>query len=285
MWNFYAKNSRDLPWRSPELDGTFDPYKILVSEVMLQQTQVSRVVAKYQEFIGVFPTVNSLAQASLGDVLRQWQGLGYNRRAKFLHQSAQAVVARYDGTVPLQVSALITLPGIGKNTAAAICVYAHNQPLTFIETNIRTVYIHHFFADHQDVEDKDILHKLEKSLQLISDWEEKPEMRIHSAHGTPRNPERVSYYREWYWALMDYGTYLKSTVGNSNRQSKTYTKQSVFEGSNRQIRGTVLRLLADATMGKQQLEAVISDKRLGSVLKDLAAEKLIVEQKGSYSLA
>lgn len=285
VWNYFAKNSRILPWRLSELDGSFDPYKIMVSEVMLQQTQVCRVITKYQEFVVAFPTVKSLAQASLGDVLRLWQGLGYNRRAKFLHESARAIVAQYDGLIPLQVSELVKLPGIGKNTAAAICVYTDNQPLTFIETNIRSVYIHHFFADHQDVEDKDILHEVAKSLQLISDREEKPEMRIYSASGLPRIPERASHYREWYWALMDYGTYLKSTVGNSSRLSKTYTKQSVFEGSKRQIRGKVLRLLVDATMTNEQLCIAIPDQRLDAVLKDLKTEKFIQEQKGSYGLA
>ncbi|MFO8163646.1 MAG: hypothetical protein R6T98_03835, partial [Desulfatiglandales bacterium] len=136
----YRAYGRDLPWRNTE-----DPYKILVSEVMLQQTQVSRVIAKYESFLCAFPDIYSLAQAPLREVLNVWQGLGYNRRAVALQQAAQKVVKHFDQRIPSNVDSLVSLPGIGKATACAICTFAFNQPTLFIETNIRTAFIHYFF--------------------------------------------------------------------------------------------------------------------------------------------
>ncbi|MCA9327351.1 A/G-specific adenine glycosylase, partial [Candidatus Saccharibacteria bacterium] len=123
---------RDMPWRSDTR-----PYYVLVSELMLQQTQVDRVIPKFQAFIAAFPDERILAQASLADVLKLWQGLGYNRRAKFLHDAAKHVVA--SGDFPLDEAGLVTLPGVGKNTAGAIMAYAYNQPAIYVETNVRAV--------------------------------------------------------------------------------------------------------------------------------------------------
>lgn len=281
--SYYRDFGRELLWRTPEPDGTFDPYKILVSEIMLQQTQVARVVTKYQEFLKIFPTVQILAASSLGDVLRQWQGLGYNRRAKFLWQAAQMVVGDYDGKFPVDQKELTKLPGVGINTAGAICAYAYNQPVVFIETNIRTVYIHYFFNDREDVHDKELMSLIEQSLQVIAALEEQSNKKSRLFAGAMRNPERVSHYREWYWALMDYGTHLKAAVGNASRSSKHYAKQSKFQGSRRQIRGQVLRLLSNQSVDLQGIQQQISDQRLGSVLGDLLAEGLIV-QKGKLFL-
>ncbi|HEX7633345.1 MAG TPA: hypothetical protein VF401_03395 [Candidatus Saccharimonadales bacterium] len=251
VWDYYAKHGRhDLPWRQPELDGSFDPYKIMVSELMLQQTQVSRVISKYRDFLEQFPSATDLARASLGDVLRAWQGLGYNRRAKFLHQAAQKVVTDFDGVFPQTIPDLVSLPGVGVNTAGAIAAYAFNQKVAFIETNIRTVIIHHFFEDHEDISDKDIMKYVDLALDL-------------------------EHPREWYWALMDYGSYLKQTVGNHNRRSASYTKQSRFEGSKRQIRGAVLRQLGSQELTVAQLHAAIHDERLDTVIDDLLREGLI----------
>ncbi len=263
--SFYRDYGRDLPWRTSEPDGSFDPYKILVSEIMLQQTQVTRVATKYQEFLSVFPTVQTLAKASLGDVLRQWQGLGYNRRAKFLWQAAQMVADEYGGKFPEDQKELTKLPGVGINTAGAICAYAYNQPVVFVETNVRTVYIHHFFNDRDDVHDKELLPLIQQSLQVIADREEQP--------------------REFYWALMDYGTHLKSTVGNVSRSSKHYTRQSTFQGSRRQVRGQVLRLLAGQSLSQEKLAEQIADERLADVLGDLVNEGLITRRGSLFSLA
>lgn len=258
LWDFYAKAGRtSLPWRRPESDGSFDPYKIMVSELMLQQTQVTRVMPKYVAFLDQFPDVHTLARADLGTVLRTWQGLGYNRRAKFLRQAAQILdsLNHFPGTA----EELVKLPGIGTNTAGAILAYTYDQPVVFVETNVRTVYIHHFFRGQTDISDKEIVAQLEQTLD----------------HEQPR---------EFYWALMDYGSYLKTTVGNTNKASKHYTKQSAFHGSRRQLRGQIIRELHAKDMPLTTLQAAIPDDRLGGVLEDLVHEKLIRLNHGTYSL-
>jgi len=257
--DYYRAHGRhDLPWRTPEADGSFNPYKILVSEIMLQQTQVPRVLPKFAEFLGLFPTFASLAAAPLADVIKAWSGLGYNRRAKFLWQAAQAVTEQYHGQLPDSQAALVALPGIGVNTAGAVMAYAFNKPVVFIETNIRTVYIHHFFADATAVHDRD-----------ISDM---------VAATVPDNA------REWYWALMDYGTHLKQTVGNASRNSAHYSRQSAFAGSRRQLRGSVLRALHDGGKTAAELHVLLTDERLDGVLADLVQESFIELRSGRYIL-
>ncbi|MDQ5886196.1 MAG: A/G-specific adenine glycosylase [Patescibacteria group bacterium] len=284
VWDYYAKCARDLPWRTPEANGSYDPYKILVSEMMLQQTQVQRVIPKYREFLKKFPNIEALARAPLSDVIKCWQGLGYNRRVKYLHMASKQVMNDFEGNIPRDILELELLPGIGKNTAGAICAYAYNQPVSFIETNIRSVYIYYFFKNVEEVHDKDILLLVDKSIQLISCWEEQPEIRINSVPGALRNPDGVSQYREWYWALMDYGTYLKSHIGNTSRKSKTYSKQSRFEGSVRQIRGTILKMLSSGSQSYNQLHNKVNDDRLDNVLLDLENEGFIIKQKLLYQL-
>jgi A/G-specific adenine glycosylase len=248
----------DLPWRLPNVGDGFDPYKILVSEIMLQQTQVSRVIRKYQQFLERFPSVASLASAGLDDVLRQWNGLGYNRRAKYLHQTSQILVCD-SGILPDTLDALVKLPGIGLNTAGAILAYAFNQPSVFIETNIRTVYIHYFFQAEHAVTDQAILELVTLSLGTVEP-------------------------RQWYWALMDYGSYLKRSIGNLSSTSKHYTKQSKFEGSRRQIRGQVVRLLAERSYAISELIELINDQRLLDILEDLKGEGIIRIRGGRISL-
>lgn len=258
LWGYYSRHGRDnLPWRQPESDGTFDAYKIMVSELMLQQTQVPRVLPMYAEFLQAFPSVESLATAELGDVLRVWQGLGYNRRAKFLWQAAQAVDRL--GSFPATKEALVKLPGIGPNTAGAILAYAYNSPGLFIETNVRTVYIYHFFHDQQDVSDKAILELLEQTVDT-----EQP--------------------REFYWAVMDYGSHLKATLGNLNTASKHYTKQSKFHGSRRQVRGAIIRALSNGPATIQELQEQINDERVDTVLVELLDEGLIQQSGDEYRL-
>jgi len=208
---FYKENARLMEWRSLP-----SPYYVLVSELMLQQTQVKRVMEKFPQFIQRFPTIESLASASLHEVLEQWIGLGYNRRAKFLKASAEYVIKECAGQFPSTTDDLIKLPGVGINTAGAILVYVFNQPQIFIETNIRTVFIHHFFNDKEKVSDADIKAILQQCIDT-------------------KNP------RHWYWALMDYGTYLKKEFGNLSKKSNTYAKQSPFKGSFRQKRAHILR--------------------------------------------
>lgn len=256
---YYRQHGRhDLPWRQPRTAGLFDPYAILVSEIMLQQTQVPRVLPKYEAFLARFPSFEALAAAPLADVLIAWNGLGYNRRAKFLWQAAQTVSVEHHGQLPDKHAELVLLPGVGPNTAGAIMAYAFNKPVIFIETNIRTVYIHHFFADRTPVRDKDIADKLATTL--------------------PDNP------RQWYWALMDYGTYLKQTVGNVARHSAQYTRQSAFVGSRRQLRGQVLRALQKGGMNGAALQQLLPDERLAGVLSDLVHEAMVTVHNGRYSL-
>ena len=219
VWAYYRTYGRhDLPWRR-----TRNPYRILVSEVMLQQTQVERVIPKYREFLRKFPSLASLARAPLSDVLRLWQGLGYNRRAKMLHDCAKTVMNKFRGLTPKAYRELVKLPGVGPYTAGSIMAFAWNEGVPIIETNIRSAYIHHFFKGKTGVSDNDILHIVERTLDK-------------------KRP------REWYYALMDYGVHIKKTAGNENRRSKHYVRQSVFKGSDRQLRGMLLSLLTKKGM-------------------------------------
>lgn len=215
VYGHYAQHARSFPWRA-----TRDPYRILVSEIMLQQTQADRVAEKYPTFIKRFPTVRSLAAARLASVLRAWQGLGYNRRAKLLHEAARTIAKEHAGRVPRDSSALRKLPGVGAYTASAVAAFAFNQPVAMIETNIRSVYLHRFFANKKGVDDKQLVPLIEQTLDA----------------GNPR---------KWYAALMDYGSYLKRTLPNPSRRSSRHTKQAPFVGSNRQLRGAIIRLLLE----------------------------------------
>ncbi len=266
VWEYYGSHGRELPWRMPALrpdrNGWLDPYKILVSELMLQQTQVSRVVPKYEQFMRELPTLAALSAAPLALVLELWSGLGYNRRAKYLHDAARRLV---DMPLPWQAAELAALKGIGPNTAAAVCVYAFNQPHAFIETNIRSVFIHHFSGqlavnDEQKVADHELIPKLEKALDQ-------------------QNP------REWYWALMDYGAYLKRTVPNPSRVSAHYSRQSTFAGSRRQLRGQLVRyLLASHSATRGQLATIFPDERLDNILDALVSEGLFVAKDATLHL-
>jgi len=260
VWEYYrSKGRHDMPWRQPDSADNFDQYKIMVSEIMLQQTQVARAILKYEEFLEAFPTISDLAKAEQGDVLRVWSGLGYNRRAKYLYTAAQMVVNDLEGIFPDTTEELIKLPGIGQNTAGAILAYAYNKPISFIETNIRTAYIHHFFDDLEDVHDKDILKFVTETVD----------------HENPR---------EWYWALMDYGSSLKQAGSSRNHQSKHYAKRSKFVGSKRQIRGQVLRSLSDRNLTVDELEKGIADHRVQGVINDLIQEGLVQKQGDRLSL-
>jgi A/G-specific adenine glycosylase len=261
VWEYYRLHSRhDLPWRLPDPDGSFDPYKIMVSEAMLQQTQVPRVIPKFAQFLAQFPTSAVLAASPLYAVLTAWSGLGYNRRAKFLWQAARMIQNDFGGGMPHMRQDLQKLPGIGSNTAGAIAAYAFNNPEVFIETNIRTVFIYHFFAERDQVSDVELAPLIKATLDM-------------------------EHPRDWYWALMDYGTFLKQTVGNLSRASKTYAKQSTFTGSKRQIRGQVLKLLTAKPHKNTELVKLLPDERLPEVLHDLLREGMIVEVDGAYSLA
>ncbi len=277
VFTYYRSHGRhDLPWRQPEADGSLDPYKILVSEVMLQQTQVQRVIPKYKVFLSQFPKLGMLSNAGLGEVLIAWQGLGYNRRAKFLWQAARLVAGDYNGVLPRTVTELTHLPGIGVNTAGAIVAYAYNMPAVFIETNIRTAFIYHFFPGQSNVSDRAIASLAAQMMPGI----EPVERSEISAAGVNASPN----VRAWYWALMDYGAYIKLTVGNAAKASQSYSKQPPFIGSKRQLRGQALRAVVAGPIPKPRLLAALSNVHAELVLQQLEAEGLLLYRNGFYSL-
>jgi A/G-specific adenine glycosylase len=229
IYDYFALHGRALPWRA-----TCDPYHIFVSEIMLQQTQVDRVVLKYTPFIRTFPDFRSLALAPFQDVLGMWQGLGYNRRALALTRAAQRVVDEFGSALPSDPDALATLPGVGKTTACSIAAFAFNMPVVFVETNVRTVFIHFFFGGREMVSDAEILPLVDEALDR-------------------REPRR------WYSALMDYGTMLKKAGRKDHRKSTGYKKQSPFRGSDRQLRGQILKaLLAQNGLSQLALSAMLA---------------------------
>lgn len=262
VWEYYGGSARDaLPWRL-----TADPYRILVSEVMLQQTQVSRVIPKYEAFIEAFPTVGTLAGAPTDRLLAVWQGLGYNRRALALRRAAEVIVADYGGEVPCTLEALTSLPGIGHATAGQVLAFAFDIGVPFIETNIRTVYLHEFFPDAEGVPDAAIL-------PIVADTLD---------HARPR---------EWFWALLDYGAHLKASMPNPSRRSRHHVQQGRFEGSNRQLRG---RLLAELTLragsgavGATELAESVrfESEQVAAALTALQSEGFVVSSSQGWRLA
>ncbi len=256
--SYYKKQGRhDLPWRH-----TTDPYHILVSEVMLQQTQVDRVRPKYELFIKTYPNVQELAKAPLGAVLRLWVGLGYNRRAKYLKQAAEVVVSN-GGVFPTTSKGLADLPGVGPYTAAAVAAFAYNLPVVMIETNIRTVFTYHFFKERTAVTDSELCPFILETLDKKKS-------------------------REWYYALMDYGVYLKKTYGSINHQSKHHVVQKPFKGSRREVRGAVVRQLAGVPSGIPLLRLastlIIEKSVLTEVLQALCVEGLVIKNGRRFML-
>jgi len=220
---------RDLPWRR-----THDPYTVFLSEVMLQQTQVARVAAHWDRWLNSFPTLDALAAAPLANVLEHWQGMGYNRRAINLKKAADKVADEYGGILPRAYPHLLALPGVGPSTAAGVCVFAYGEPQVYLETNVRTVFLHHLFEGRDQVPDREII-------PLVCETCD------------PNDP------RGWYYALLDYGSHLKKTLPNPSRRSKHHSRQSAFEGSLRQKRAALLRLvLAQPGVGTLELTEDLS---------------------------
>ena len=248
VWEYYRHYGRDFAWRR-----TYDPYEIVVSEIMLQQTQVSRIEKRFPEFLSRFPTFEALAQAPLRDVLEAWQGIGYNRRAKYLQRIAEVVTYDYNGQLPQTPDQLNKLPGIGEATSGSIAAFAFQYPAVFIETNIRRAYLYWFFPEEENVSDRDLY-------PLVADT-------IDTEHP-----------REWYYALQDYGNMLAAYVGNPNRRSKHYHKQSPFEGSNRQVRSFILQILLEhGPLTEEQITHTFSypESRIPDNLRTMTGEGII----------
>ncbi len=257
VYAYFRTQGRALPWRIRPT-----PYRVLVSEIMLQQTQVDRAVPIFTAFVKKFPTVRALAVAPRRSVLTAWRGLGYNRRAVYLQRTAAAICEKYGGRVPADPDVLQTFPGIGAATAASIVAFAYNRPTVFIETNIRSVFIHHFFADSRaPVSDAAIVPLVAQTLD-----------RAHPAR--------------WYNALMDYGVFLKKTHANPSRKSAQHVRQKPFAGSDRQLRGKILsKIVERGKVSTASLCAGASMREAERILRladALAAEGLISKRNGHY---
>ena len=259
VFSFYESCGRhDMEWRH-----TTDPYLITVSEIMLQQTQVPRVAEIFPRFIEQFPTAESLADAADAEVLSAWQGMGYNRRALYLKKLCRMVTDELGGVFPATPAELEKLPGIGKATSCSISAFAYNAPVVFIETNIRRVFIHFFFRGRETVDDAEIFPLVEAMLP-------------------------AGRSREWYWALMDLGTEMKKAVGNPNRKSRQYVKQSKFEGSHRQVRGAVLKemLKRGSSSVEEVSEAVgFPAESVSLVLSEMEKEGFFVCEDGVFRVS
>ena len=218
VWRQGEQLYRDLPWRNIS-----DAYGVLVSEVMLQQTQVARVLRYWSRWMALFPTVDALASADTATVLEMWQGLGYNRRALGLKRACEQRAA-CGGVLPRTAEELQKLPGIGPATAAGVVAFAYDEPAVYIETNVRSVFLHELFPGSEGVTDKQIAPYVADAC---------PEQDV----------------RGWYYALLDYGAHLKTQVANPSRRSKHHVRQSKFEGSRREKRSFVLKQVLAAPEG------------------------------------
>lgn len=257
VYSFFSENGRMLPWRTD-----YNPYHIFISEVMLQQTQVDRVGPKFITFVSKFPDFLSLSNSGLEDVYSVWQGLGYNRRAAALRNAAKMIIDKFNGKLPDSPEDLVQLPGIGPATANSICAFAFNKPVIFLETNIRTVLIWHFFRGQELVSDEVLF----ATAATVID------------HKHPR---------KWYSALMDYGTMLKKNYGNISQKSATYKKQTPFQGSRRQIRGVVLKTILEhrrLTLDNLSKLTEYNELLLSEIITDLVNEKSIKETRYGYEL-
>jgi len=252
VFSFYQKNKRDLPWRK-----TTDPYKILLSELMLQQTQVKRVILYYDKWIARWPTIDALASASLSKVLQMWMGLGYNTRAVNLHITARKIVTEFNSDVLKAMKQYKELPGIGRYTSQAVQIFSSNENLFTVDTNIRRIFICEFDLSTK-IPEKELWGLAERCLPLGKS-------------------------RDWHNALMDYGA-LHLTARKTGIKPKT--QQSRFEGSNREIRAKILRCLLTNSTSLSELEKKlgIKQKRLRSILDKMINEKIIAKRNNTYQL-
>jgi len=251
----YRRWGRDFPWRR-----TADPYAVFVAEVMLQQTGTGRVAEKFPAFIREFPDFRSLARASTRRLLAAWKGMGYNRRALFLRESARVVVEKHGGRLPRTKEELLSLPGVGPATAGDVLVFAFNEPVVVIETNIRAAFIHVFFPGDGPVTDAEIVPLVERTMDR-------------------RRPAA------WYNALMDYGAWIKKIYSNPAARSAHHVKQAPFEGSVRQVRGRVLAYLVEkgeASRGEIAAGLAVPPDKLDPVLAALVREGFVREARSRY---
>lgn len=247
--SFYTKEGRHtLPWRE-----YITPYRILVSEIMLQQTQVVRVLQKFEDWMKLYPTLEVLKKATFVDILVMWQGLGYQRRAKALYEIAQS-----KKDLPTSFEDLCKLPGIGPYTASAICAFAYNEfSHPMLETNIRTALIEIYHQGEQEINDG----VLYDDLVRLTEHKGVQEMGA----------------RSWYYALMDYGANLKENKISHNKKSALYARQSPYKGSVRELRAKILFAITQ----EQKLPV---DIRREEVLEKLIKEGYIKQIGKKYCI-
>lgn len=256
IFRWWATHRRDLPWRD-----TDDPYNILISEVMLQQTQVRRVIPKYDEFLYFFPDVYALAHASPARILKAWKGMGYNRRALYLKKTAEVIIGKYHGEFPKSESDLVKLPGLGKYTARAIMVFAFRKNIAMVDTNIRKIITHFFFKD---------LPQKEKDVQSVAD---------------ALMPKGKSW--EWHQALMDYGAQMRQPRAKSRGGRK---KAVPFKDSNRFYRGKIIDLLRIQSWQEKRLVDHVMGTYykprldVAEIISGLVKDGLIERKKGTVLL-
>lgn len=250
VFSFYQKNKRDLPWRK-----TTDPYKILLSELMLQQTQVNRVILYYEKWIARWPAIDALASASLAEVLQAWMGLGYNTRAINLHKAARKIVTEFDNDVIEAMKQYKEIPGVGRYTSQAVQIFSTNTDLVTVDTNIRRIFIKEFHLPEK-VSDKELWGLAERCL-----------------------PKGRS--REWHNALMDYGA-LHLTATKTGIKPKT--QQSRFEGSDRQLRARIIRILLQNDESLVNISRILNVdiSWLQRILEKLISEEIISKKNNRY---
>ncbi|MFW9908221.1 MAG: Fe-S cluster assembly protein HesB [Candidatus Thorarchaeota archaeon] len=256
IMDWWSRNARQLPWREDP-----SPYNVLVSEIMLQQTQVNRVVSKYLEFLQEFPTIEALASADTKHLLSVWSGLGYNRRAVWLREAAQSIIRM--GGFPRTVEQLRKLKGIGPYTSRSILIFAFNEDLATVDTNIRRVFIASGFADESTSD---------SNLQDIAD-----ELLLRGNS------------RDWHNALMDYGSEVLTSTVTGIAPTST---QPQFLGSTRQIRGMIIRELTNTeslTLHEMKIKLKdnsIDNEQLREVLNQLIQDGLVKQvARNAYSIA
>ena len=252
VFSFYQKNKRDLPWRK-----TTDPYKILLSELMLQQTQVNRVILFYEKWITRWTTIDALASATRSEVLQAWMGLGYNSRAINLHKTAQKIVTEFDRDVLEAMKQYEEIPGVGRYTSQAVQIFSTNADFVTVDTNIRRIFIKEFNLPEK-VSDKELWKLAEKCLP-------------------------IGKSRDWHNALMDYGA-LHLTSKKTGIKPKT--QQSRFEGSDRQLRARVLRILlqGDESLTNMSRTLNVASSWLQRILEKLVSEEIISKKNNRYYL-
>ena len=264
----YRRTARDLPWRR-----TRDPYRVLVSEVMLQQTQASRVTPAFDRFVRRFPTLAALAAAPLGAVLREWSGLGYNRRARDLHRIARLST----GGLPRTVAGLDALPGIGAYTAGAIACFAFGQRVPFADTNIQRV-LGRFFLGRPATNNEAIGLDARAMPKRSSDLWHHALMDLGASICTPRDPRcSVCPLREGCKARGPAGPAASSLPTGALRPA-------AYMDTDRRVRGAIVRALTRSDLTIRALAKEIGDERVGRLTEALVADGLVERAGRRYRL-